>query len=184
MNDLGNLKFNSTQFNVEETHIYGILEGSNTMTWDVGIFPPGEENYIMLNSFSLHKQIFNPKLLSAYKIFANNKMDDLYGHTVYVDGNERFLENINVEFGDWDSEGQKISIIGKGLIMNEEELNLPEVEFTFETDLVFKGLNIFETTITETEKFIQDKLKMSKNELEIIYEDVPSGFRALINGPF
>ena len=181
MTPLGHLEFNSNSFDFEETNIYGIFEPHGNMTWHIEMFPAGEDNYIMLNSLFI-EQVFSPQRLSGIKYQATNDESGLYDHTVRVDGRDRYLQSIEMVFGNWDTKNQSIQLSGQGII--EPDDNLPEVSYVFNAILKFKELNIFETTKEATQKFVETHLQDSNESLEIKFEDVPSGLQATIGGRF
>src|ERR1700719_1588227 len=133
MTPVGHLEFNSNSFDFEETSIYGIFEPHGSMT----------DNYIMLNSLFIER-VFSPQQLSGIKYQGPGDESDLYDHTVRVDGRDRFLQSIEMVFGNWDTKNQSIQLSGHGII--EPDDDLPELSYVFNAFLKFKGLNIFETT--------------------------------------
>jgi hypothetical protein len=96
------LSFNNNFFDLEQTTIYGIFGEYGHMSWDIEIYPADEENYIMFNSLIFDK-VFSPAQLSNLKYRHTNRSADLYGHTVSVEGGDRFLKSVNIKFGIWDA---------------------------------------------------------------------------------
>jgi hypothetical protein len=181
MTPLGNLQFDDNSFDFEETNIYGIFEPHGYMTWHIEMFPPGEENYIMFNALILDN-IFSPQQLSETSYTSAADTGDLYEHTVYVNGQDRFLKSVNMTFGKWDTETQTIQLNGHGSI--DEDEDLPEVVYRFNATLKFKDLNIFETTKEATQKFIDTYLQNSKDSIKVEFENAASGLQAVICGQF
>lgn len=177
----GNLQFDNNSFDLEETSIYGIYEPSGEMTWHIEMFPPGEDNYIMFNSLTLGN-IYLPNALSDTSYKATADTADLYEHTVRVNGEDRFLQSVDMTFGKWDSENQSISLTGHGIIDADD--NLPEVNYNFRANLKFKELYIFETTPEATQMFVETHLQDRKDRIEVNYEEVASGLQATISGRF
>jgi hypothetical protein len=50
--------------------------------------------------------------------------------------------------------------------------------------LNFTGINLFETTHEDAHAFVDKYFPLLKNELELKFEEVPSGLSALIEGKF
>jgi hypothetical protein len=181
MTSLGKLQFDNNSFDLEETNIYGIYEPYGEMTWHIEMFPAGEDNYIMFNALILGN-IFSPNALSDTIYKATADTGDLYEHTVRVNGEDRFLQSVNMTFGKWDKESQSTTLTGYGIIDAED--NLPEVNYKFNANLKFKELCIFETTKEATQKFVDTYLQDRKDRIEVNYEEVASGLQATISGRF
>ena len=181
MTPLGNLQFDNNAFDFEETNIYGIYEPQGYMTWHIEMFPIGEDNYIMFNSLILDN-VFSPQQLSDKTYKATHETGDLYEHTVRVNGEDRFLQSVDMTFGKWDNENQSIKLNGQGTI--DADNDLPQVIYKFNAVLKFKELDIFETTKEATQKFVDTYLQESKNNLKVKFEDVASGLQAIISGTF
>ncbi len=177
----GTLLFDKKQFELEETTIYGIYEPHGDMTWHIELFPQGEENYIMLNAI-VFKDTYSPAALSNIQYNAASNYDDLYEHTVLVNGEERHLQTLNMVFGNWQAATQSIPLTGKGII--EPDDTLPALVFKFDCILHFKDLNIFETTAAATQEFVDNHLQEIKSRLLITFEKVASGLQAVISGQF
>jgi hypothetical protein len=178
---IGNLKFGENIFDIEEANCYGVFESHGFMTWHIEIFPKGDENYIMLNSL-IFDDIFSPNQLSEKNYNAVNGLDDLYEHTVIVNSEERFLTDLNITFGKWDTESQSISLSGKGAIDTSD--NSSGVFYEFNTILIFKDLNLFETTQENAKIFLDKYLPDNKDKINIRFEKPPSGLHAIISGQF
>jgi hypothetical protein len=181
MTPLGNLQYDNNSFDFEETNIYGIYESHGYMTWHIEMFPPGEDNYIMFNSL-VFDNVFSPKQLSGITFKETTDTSDLYEHTVKVNGDDRFLNSVDMTFGNWDTENQSIQLSGHGTIDADD--NLPEVTYKFNAILKFKELNIFETTKEATQQFVDTYLRDNKDKLNITFENAPSGLQAIIGGNF
>jgi hypothetical protein len=181
MTPLGNLQYDDNLFDFEETNIYGIYESDGYMTWHIEMFPSGEDNYIMFNSL-VFDNVFSPQQLTDLKFKETTDTSDLYEHTVRVNGDDRFLNSVDMTFGKWDTENQSIQLSGHGIIDTDD--NLPEVTFKFNATLKFKELNIFETTKEATQQFVDTYLKDSKDKLSIKFENAASGLQAIIGGNF
>jgi hypothetical protein len=181
MTHLGTLQFDGNSFDLEETNIYGIYEPKGYMTWNIEIFSPGEDNYIMFNSL-VFKDIFSPQQLSDIVYSATSDTDELSEHTVRTNGHDRFLKSIEMKFNKWDTESQSIHLSCQGLI--EEEDNLPQADYKFNAVLEFKNLNIFQTNKDATHKFIDTYFANIKDKLDIKFEDAASGLQAIISGNF
>ena len=151
------------------------------MTWDIGIYPPGEDNYIMFNSLFFEGMQL-PRQLSGLVYRGGVEKDDLYEHTVRVGGSDRFLETVELTFGEWDREGQTITLAGSGRIL--EEKKLPPVSYSFNALLKFSGINIFETSLEEAHKFVATYMAGPVDRADISFERVASGLQAIIKGPF
>jgi hypothetical protein len=181
MASFGSLQFNNNSFNLEEANIYGIFEPHGYMTWHIEMFPTGEDNYIMLNAL-VFDNIFSPKQLTGIKYRGVSEENDLYENTVVINGDDRFLQSIEMEFGHWDAENQSVQLRGNGFINPEN--NLPDVTYLFNAVLKFNYLNIFETTEEATRSFVETHLQEYGGSLEVKFEQVPSGLMAIIAGRF
>jgi hypothetical protein len=95
MKSYGSLQFDNNSFDLEQTNIYGIFVPPGEMTWYIEMFPAGEDNYIMLNALSF-ENIFSPQKLSGVKFRSTSVESDLYENTVFVDGQDRFLQSIEI----------------------------------------------------------------------------------------
>jgi hypothetical protein len=145
------------------------------------MFPVGEDNYIMFNAL-VFDNIFSPRQLSGITYKASSDTDDLYEHTIRVNGQDRFLQSVDMTFGKWDTTTQSIELTGHGIIDADDDL--PEVSYKFNALLKFKDINIFETSQETTQKFVDTYLLDIKDELEIKFENVASGLQAVIGGHF
>jgi hypothetical protein len=178
---LNTIQFNQNTFKLEETVLSGIFTMESYITWEIGLYPEGEENYIMFNSL-IFADKFTPAALSGLIYSAESHTSDLYGHTVYVDGAERFIDAISIRFGQLNTKDQTINLSGSGIIGADEDL--PEVAFTFNADLHIKAIYLFETSKDAAEKYVEDYLGNRKDELALVFEQAPSGFMATITGKF
>jgi hypothetical protein len=151
------------------------------MTWEIGLFPEGEENYIMFNSLIFPDKL-TPAALSGLHYSAESRNSDLYGHTIYADGVERFIDAIDLQFGNLNTDTQTINLNGKGMIGTDE--GLPEITFAFDADLQIKAIYLFETSRHAAEKYVADYLGEVKERLSLVFEQAPSGFMATIAGKF
>ena len=177
----GNLKFGNDLFDLEETNIYGIFEPNGYMTWHIEMFPEGEDNYIMFNSLQFDN-IFSPGKLNDIKYKADADASDLKEHTVRVNGQDRFLQSVDMTFGKWNTANQSIELTGHGTIDAEDDI--PEILFKFNALLKFKEINIFETSQAAVQKFVETYLQDVQNRIEIKFENVASGLQAEIAGQF
>ncbi len=175
------LKIDSSPFDLEQTTIYGIFEEYGEMSWHIEIYPPEEENYIMFNALILDG-VISPAKLDGLIYEADTSTTDMYEHTVFVGGEDRFLKSVNLKFGKWDTENQSIRLNGSGIIADDE--GLPEIPYSFDIHLNFTGINLFETTHEDAHAFVDKYFPLLKNELELKFEEVPSGLSALIEGKF
>jgi hypothetical protein len=173
------LRFGDTAFDFEKTNLYGILEPHGRMTWYVELFPPGEDDYIMFNAL-VFDRVFAPRGLGGLVYKGDTRTIDLYEHTVRVNGEDRFLESIDMRFGDWDKATQRIALHGKGMI--EAEHGQAAIPCTFEAMLPFEGLSIFETSREAAHRFLQTHLPAAGVALH--FEQVPSGLQAVFSGQF
>lgn len=181
MTVFGYLRFNNKQFEIEEANIYGIFESNGYMTWHIEIFPPGEENYIMLNALILDKKIY-PDQFDGFFYQKRSNKDDLFEHTVFVDGDDSFLNSINIVFSNWSNENQTLHLNGNGTIDTDNMQE--EVTYSVDTILKFKGINLFNTTKEAANKFIDTYLQNKKDAIKIEFEEVKSGLKAIIRGKF
>jgi|GEM_PF-3407903 len=181
MANFGNLQFDEKLFDLEEANIYGIYEPFGYMTWHIEMFPKGEDNYIMLNAL-VFDGITSPRQLSETTLNETSNTSDLNEHTVRVDGEDRFLKSIDMNFGKWDAENQTIQLTGHGIIDADD--NFPAVKYILNCRLRFQGINIFETTKEEVQAFVDTYDQDKKAEIEVKFEHVASGLRATISGNF
>ncbi len=178
---IGILKIGDNTFHLEEANIYGIFESYEAMTWHIELFPPGDQNYIMLNSLILD-DIFSPTQLSEKCYDAALNSDDLYEHTVLVNSEERFLSSLQIRFGTWDTGSQTISFTGDGIV--EASNTAPSIIFEFNSILTFKELLLFETTRAKAKLFIDNYLQENKENLAVRFEKALSGLQAIVSGKF
>jgi hypothetical protein len=115
MTGAGTLQLDKKRFELEETNIYGIYEPYGDMTWHIELFPQGEENYIMLNAL-VFKDTYSPASLSKMEYNSVTNNDELYEHTVLVNGENRYLQTLSIIFGDWQPGTQSIPLSGEGII--------------------------------------------------------------------
>ena len=181
MASLGALRFDERTFDFEETNLYGIWEPHGHMTWDIELYPPGEDNYIMFNSLRF-EGVYLPKQLSGLVYRGVVTKEDLYEHTVYVDASDRVLETLELTVGDWNREGQCITLVGEGRIL--EEKKLPAVSYAFDALLRFSGINMFETSREEAQKFVARHMDGPVEHVNITFERVASGLQTIVRGPF
>ena len=181
MTSIGNLELENYIIELEEANISGIYEPHGEMTWDIEIFPPGEDTYIMFNALIL-TGIYTPEKISNTFYKATTDTADLYGHTVLLNGEDRFLQSVDMIFGKWDTTLQLLPLQGHGIINADD--NQPAITFNFKTNLKFKELNIFETTREEAQLFVETHLQDHKTDIVINYEQVASGLQATITGHF
>jgi hypothetical protein len=179
MTQLGTLQFDKNPFDLVETNIYGIFELHGHMHWFIELFPPVEDNYIMFNAL-VFDNIYSPRQLSNTMYMTDDDSDDLGEHTVLVNGQDRFLKSVEMSFGMWQTTKQTIELTGKGFI--EKWGNLPEIPYKFNSVLEFKGINIFETSQADAQKFVDTYLQDIKNHIKIKFENVTSGLQAVISG--
>jgi hypothetical protein len=185
MRQLGSLNFEGRQFDLEETNLYGIWESFGYMSWDIELYPSVEDNYMMFNGLTFD-HIYLPQQLSNLVYHGISDRDDLYEHTVYVNGRDRVLKSVDLTFGKWDGNLQIITVRGKGVIMEEKERKnmLPAVSLSFEAILKFTGLNMFETSLEEVHTFVERHMPGSREKVEIKFEKVASGLQVIVKGPF
>jgi hypothetical protein len=177
----GHLQYNSKAFPLEQAKFYGIYTPYGSMSWDIGLYPKDDDNYIMFNSLTFPK-IFLPHQLTFLDV---PDISDKYEHTIQVNGMDRFFDSANLTFKRWDSKSQSIPLTGRGTISGEKKEGLPEVNFEFDANLSFSGIYIFETTKEATQKFVDTHLKNEPDILfEVKFENVPSGLKATIGGRF
>lgn len=183
MKHLGSLKFDVENYDLEETNLYGIWESFGYMSWDIEIYPPGEDNYMMFNGLTFD-HVYLPQHLTDLVYHATSVRDDLYEHTVYVNGRDRVLASVDLNFGKWDKDDQTILVLGKGEIQEEKSKKLRPVKFSFEAMLKFTGLNMFETSLEEVHTFVERHMPGSREKVEIKFEKVASGLQVIVKGPF
>lgn len=183
MKHLGSLKFEGQNYDLEETNLYGIWESFGYMSWDIELYPPGEDNYMMFNGLTFDR-VYLPQHLTDLVYHATSSRDDLYEHTVYVNGRDRVLTSVDLTFGKWDRDDQTILVLGKGVIQEEKSKKLPAVKLSFEAMLKFTGLNMFETSLEEVHTFVERHMPSSREKVEIKFEKVASGLQVIVKGPF
>ncbi|HTJ11645.1 MAG TPA: hypothetical protein VL547_06460 [Dinghuibacter sp.] len=176
---IGTLQFGDVAFDLEKTNLYGILEPHGHMTWWIELFPPGEDDYIMFNALTFDG-VFSPNGLSGRSCSGDAIELDLYEHTVRVNGEDRFLDTVDMTFGDWDTVGQCIPIRGRGLVQDEHGSG--PIPYAFDALLPFEGLNIFETSREEAHRFLTTHL--GRRPVTLKFETAPSGLRAMFSGQF
>ncbi|HLX93808.1 MAG TPA: hypothetical protein VKR32_19125 [Puia sp.] len=181
MQHLGTLQFDEKKFDLERATIFGIFEPYGYVTWEIEIYPPGDSNHLMFSAIII-EGVFSPSQLSGQAYKGERDTHDLYQHAVRVDGEGRFLESVDMNFGNWDRTTQSIRLEGHGTI--DEDDGLPAVRFRFSAMLNFTGLNLFETSRNETQEFVDNYLQEFTDHVEVKYEQAESGLHAMISGNF
>jgi len=182
MTSPGILQIDKNSFDLDQTNIYGIYEPQGGyMTWHIEMFLVGEVSYVMFNSL-VFDNIFSPSELSNIKYKATSGTDDLYEHTIHINGQDRFMQSVDMTFENWDAISQSIKLSGNGIIAAGDAL--PEATYQFTAFLKFSEIDIFETSQEETKKFADNHLTGMKDNLEIKFENVESGLHAIIKGQF
>ena len=172
MINIGQLTIDQQLFELEEAKISGIFQHS-AVVWDIEIYPPGEQNYLMLNCLFISNDKFLPKDLEGLD---QEFEDELYEHTVVVEGNDGFLNTLILKINNWTPSSREISVMGEGELTSNGEV----FEYEFAALAKFEGIHLFETSQQETEEIIRNIFNRDLHEFSITYEQVPSGLKSVL----
>lgn len=154
--ELGYVSFGVEKFALEEAKISSLLSRDQFISWTFELYPPGEDNYIMINSIIL-EELKTPQELSGFTFDATSETDDLYEHTVFVNGEPSFMESLSFEIKTWDKVNEIISFSGAGTVYCGDDL----IDFKFEANCKWTGMNV------------QAKDKQTALELVLKFWNVP-----------
>jgi hypothetical protein len=179
--NIGSLNFGNQQLVLEEANIYGIFEKYHQMSWYIELFPKGEDNYMIFNALPF-ENITTPRGLNQMQVQVKNRQLDLGEHKVLVGDEEYLLQQLVLNFGNWDPATGTILVKGEGKI--ERDNAQRTTDCTFEALCHFDGLRLFETSQEEVEAFISQNLKTDRQHLDLHFENAPLGLECVIGGRF
>ena len=161
-----NLRFGTHTYELEEFKFHLWIKESGVSDWTFEIYPPGTDNYIMINSIDLGGIIEVPQ-------FAGQKFsisEELEGHTTYVDGILRFLKTLNLNFGPYSQSTGKISMSGMGKIAAGDGARQPEIDYEFNGEASWAGIVAFGTKEATCFEPIFKAYNRTVDQFDIVYK--------------
>ena len=166
------LRFGKHLHELEEFKFHLWFKESGSSDWTFEIYPPGTENYIMLNSIDL-EDIVEPASFAG-KHFTIS--EELESHTVYIEGALRSLKTLNLSFGPYSPTSRTIPVTGNGRIMAAEEPRQPEIDYEFKGEAVWEGAIAFGETEAASFAPIGKAYNRTAAEFDIAYKTSHDGF--------
>ena len=165
------LRFGEQVHELEEFKFHLWCKEAGSSDWTFEIYPPGTENYIMLNSIDL-QDILEPAGFAGKKF---NFSEELESHTVYIEGDLRFLKTLSLSFGTYSARDRTISVTGNGRIMAGEGAKHPEIDYEFKGEAIWLGAVAFGKTETASFALISKAYNRNAPEFNIVYKTSHDG---------
>lgn len=173
----GYIQFGNRIFYLEEAKFSSWLYYGKFQDWTFELYPPGEDNYIMLNSINLGIQRF-PDDLVGYKRKFDAKDDEMCEHTVFVDGTFSRMITLEITVIDWDPSIDRLIISGKGTIVKEGEYK--SIPYEFFAACFWQGMDVHRNYTEEVIEDIFGFWNLNVQDVEIVCNKAFDGVSCLV----
>lgn len=167
---LGYVSFGGEKFDLEEAKISSFISTEQFNGWTFELYPPGEDNYIMINNIIL-EDVRTPQELAGFAFDTTSETDDLYEHTVFINGEPSFMESLSFKVKNWDKVNEILSFSGSGTVYCGDDL----IEYQFEANCKWTGMTVHANDKQTALEMAQDFWDVPEEQLSYSCESSAEG---------